>query len=192
MKSTRNLIGAGMACILLFACKEKKEEPAEKFFPALPFIKSQVAHIDSSLYSIMKIVPVDSVTNDTTYIKREAFKDAAVDFLSLPDISSSKYSDRYTEEKLFEESLNRVMMIYLPVKPDKEEIQREEVLIKPDIEKDKVTTIIINTVIDNRDSLIEKKMLWNVDHSFQVTTTRQVVGGPETTSTYRVVWDEED
>ena len=109
----------------------------------LSFIQSQVADIDTSLYSIRKIVYVDSIRTDTFYIHREDFRKEARDFLSVPDISASKFQDRYMEEKLVDEMLNRVQLTYLPLTPEKEEIQRQEVLIKPDPSGDKVTNIII-------------------------------------------------
>jgi hypothetical protein len=179
----------------MIACKQKKKkDPAEKFFPALSYIKSQIKDVDTSLYSIRRIVPVDSIKNDTTYIRREDFNAAAIDFLSLPDISTSKYEDRYKEEKQYDEGLDRVFFYYTPLKPEKEEIQRQDVLIKPDPVNgnDKVMTIIINSIVTNNDTTIEKKMLWNVDRSFQVTAVKQFRDSPETISTYRVVWNEDN
>jgi hypothetical protein len=190
MKSGLNVALAGILSLSFITCKHKKKEAGEKLFPVLPYLRSQVAHVDSSLYSIQKIVFIDSLRNDTIYLKREEFEDAAKDFLSLPDISASKYEDRYIEDKQYDETLNRVLIVYTPVKPDKEEIQRQEVLIKPDPEGDKITTIIINSITDKKDSLIEKKMLWNADQSFQVTTIKQFRDGPETISTYKLVWNE--
>ena len=81
----------------LFSCKQKEKSKNEKFFPVLSFIQSQVADIDTSLHSIRKLVYVDSLRTDTIYIHREQFREAAKDFLSIPDLSSSKYEDRYTE-----------------------------------------------------------------------------------------------
>ncbi|MEO8406092.1 MAG: hypothetical protein ABI480_15900 [Chitinophagaceae bacterium] len=178
----------------LTSCKSKtKEKPAgDKFMPVLSFIKDQVAHVDTSVYSIMKISYLDSGRADTSYIKREDFKTAAADFLSIPDISESDYGDRYKEDKQFDETLDRVIITYLPVNPDKETIQREEILIRTTPPNDKITNIIINTVVSTKDSLIEKKMLWKMDESFQVATSRQKVGEPETVSTYKVAWNESD
>jgi len=195
MKLSPKALLAIIFCLSMVACKQKKKkEPSEQFFPALPYIKSQIKHVDTSIYSIMKIVPVDSVRNDTTYIRREDFEAAAADFLALPDISTSKYEDRYREEKQYDESIDRVLLYYTPEKADKEEIQREDVMIKPDPVNgnDKVTSIIINSVVNKNDTTIEKKMLWNVDKSFQVTTIKQFKDSPETVSTYRVVWNEDN
>src|SRR5690348_17275762 len=178
MSKTRKLIGKGfvIALVLISAwgCKNKdnKSEPTERFFPALPYIKSQVAKVDTGVYSIMRIVFVDSTHNDTTYLRREEFSNAASEFLSLPDLSQAEYHDRFKEENTFDETLDRVLLIYTPLDAKKEEIQRQEVLIKPQpgTPEDQVTSIIIKTNQSNKDSSIEKNMLWRVDESFQVTT----------------------
>lgn len=179
-----------MATLFFFSCKQKKRDPEEAFFPVLSFLQSQATHMDTSLYNIRKIVPVDSARNDTLYLRREEFRAAASDFLLLPDLTESRYADRYVQTKTFDETLNRVLMICTPVDPQQEEIQRQEVLIKPDAEGGKVTNIIIQTARQTKDSLVEKRLLWQIGKSFQVTTTRQLLRQPETTSTFRVVWNE--
>ncbi|HKO82528.1 MAG TPA: hypothetical protein VJU78_19095 [Chitinophagaceae bacterium] len=174
------------------ACKQKEKSNQEKFFPVLSFIQSQVADIDTSLYSIRKLVYVDSIRTDTIFIPREQFREAAKDFLSIPDLSSSEYDDRYKEEKQFDETMNRVVLTYTPLKPGKEEIQRQEVLIKPDPSGDKITNIIINQIINTKDSSVQKRLLWKVDESFQIINTKQLKGQPETTSTVKIVWGENE
>lgn len=182
-----------LLCLPFIACKQKakKKSKEEEFFPVLSFIQSQVADIDTSLYSIRKLVYVDSLRTDTIYIPREQFREAAKDFLSIPDISSSKYEDRYKEEKQFDETLNRVVLTYTPIKPENEEIQRQEVLIKPDPSGDKITNVIINQVIHTKDSSVEKKLFWKVNESFQVQNTKQLKGKPETSTTVKIVWGDE-
>lgn len=181
-----------VALLIASACSNKKKQPKEKFVPVLSFIQSQIAHVDTSLYSIRKIIYIDSLTNDTTYIPREKFRNEAHDFLTIPDISSPEYADRFTEDKNYDETINRVWITYIPVDPAKEQIQRQEVLIKPDDSGGEIASIIINSVINTKDSLVEKRMLWQVDQSFQVTVTRQLVGQPEKTSTYKVIWGEDE
>jgi len=176
----------------IITCGRKTKENKEEFFPVLSYLKSQVAAIDTSLYSIRKLIYIDSLRTDTLYLHRENFREEAKEFLSVPDISSSTYRDRYVEEKLFDETLNRVLLTYTPLNPEKEEIQRQEVLIKPDPSGDKVTNIIINTVVNTKDSAIQKKLLWKVDESFQMTITKQLAGQPETTSTVKVIWNADE
>jgi hypothetical protein len=176
----------------LLGCGQDKKQNKEKFFPVLSFIQSQVADIDTSLYSIRKVVFADSMRADTFYMHREDFRKEARDFLSVPDISLSKYQDRYVEDKMVDEMLNRVQLTYLPLTPEKEEIQRQEVLIKPDPSGDKVTNIIIHSVVNTKDSSVQKRLLWKIDESFQVSITKQLAGQPETTSTIKVIWNADE
>ncbi len=74
--------------VCLYSCGGEKK-PDSKFFPALSFIKSQVAHVDTSLYRIIKIEKTDSVP-DTTFIQRQEFRRYANDFLTIPDITIKK------------------------------------------------------------------------------------------------------
>jgi hypothetical protein len=180
--------------LLLFviACKQKskdKSPKAEPFFPVLSYIKSQVAHVDTSLYSIIKVTWLDSVKTDTAYIKREDFKGLAKDFLELPDLSDKKYKDLYTEEKFYDEGLNKVMLTYLPKNSDTTIIQRQEVLINRQDDGDKVNSFIIDMSLTNKDSSVEKKLLWQVDRSFNVVTIVQKPGQPEVTNRFKVTWE---
>ena len=191
MKFDRLIIPA-FVLFFISSCKQKETTPKEDFFPVLSFLKSQVAKVDTSLNSIRKYVIVDSLTTDTLYIPREQFRDIARDFLLIPDLSESKYKDRYVEEKIFDEMLNSVLLTYTPIKPEKEQIQRQEVMIRPGPSEDKITNIIINLSVDTKDSSVQKRMLWKVDQGFQVTTTRQLAGQPETTRTEKVIWGENE
>ena len=186
----KSFLAIPILLLLAVSCKEKDDR--EKFFPVLSFIQSQVADIDTSLYAIRKLVYVDSLRTDTLFIHRENFRKEAQDFLSIPDISVSKYRDKYIEDKEFDEMMNRVLITYTPLKPEKEEIQRQEVLIKPDPAGDKVTNIIINSVVNTKDSAVLKRLLWKVGESFQVTTIKQLAGQTETTSTIKVIWNENE
>lgn len=175
------------------SCNPRNKTTAkEKFFPVLSFLQSQVADIDTSLYSIRKIVVTDSLNSDTIYLPREQFREAAKDFLLIPDLSTAEYEKRYTEEKQFDETMNRVILTYIPLKPEKEIIQKQEVLIKPDPSGDKITNILISEAINSRDSTIQKKLFWKVNESFQVITVKQLMGKPETSVTVKVVWSEND
>ena len=187
-------LAAGMVIVINFACNQKKEEDkSESFFPVLSFLQSQVADIDTSLYAIKKIIYIDSLHSDTSWVKREEFRELAKDFLTIPDIASKKYKKLYAEEKLYDESMNRVILSYKPIRPDNAEIQKQEILITPDVAVgDKVSSIIIDQVVSNKDGSVQKKMLWRVDQSFQVTTISQKPGESENISTLKVTWNEPD
>lgn len=141
----------------------------------------------------MKVVYYDSLHSDTTYIPREEFEVAAADFLAIPDLSDQKVAKRYKEEPArYDELLNRVIITYTPLNPEREEIKSQELLVTPNVATgDKVNNIIILREISDRDSFLQKKMLWQMDRSFQVITTRQEPGKPEIIITTKVSWNEE-
>lgn len=175
------------------ACKQKKKENVKHFISVLSLIKKQVAHVDTSLYAIMKVVYKDSLHSDTTYIPRKQFADIAKDFLDIPDLADEKVAARYKEDPVtHDEMLNRVIITYLPVNPEKEEVKRQEILATPVAGEDaKVNNIIIIREISNRDSFLQKKMLWQMDKSFQIVSTSQQPGKPEIIITTRVSWNED-
>jgi hypothetical protein len=176
------------------SCKSKKKDiPAsDRFIPVLSFIKSQVAKVDTGLYSIKKVNLTDTSASDTMFYQRENFRQLASEFLEIPDISDPKFFDRYKEVRSYDETINRVFIVCTPIKPEREQIQKQEVIIQQGPEGDKITNIIIDYYINTKDSSLQKRMLWQADRSFQVATTRQLPGQPETITVYKVIWNEDD
>ena len=181
-----------LSVIIILSCKNKKtqinakEEPS--FFPVLSFLNSQVAHVDSSLYRIIKVVHKDS-TNDTSFLKREDFRAAANDFLTIPDLSSDELKDDYTETELFDEDLKQVILNYMPKEPGNE-ITRQEVMIQPDGNGDKVKSIFIDRVNSSKDSTVHKILFWQVDKRFRTVTITKQPDQPEKKETIEVIWND--
>ncbi len=148
--------------------------------------------MDTSLYPIRKIIITDSLS-DTTFIRRVDFGKEASDFLSIPDLGDKKWARRYKEQPaIFDESLNRVIITFLPIDPIAEEIKKQVLLIIPGtLEGDKVSSVIITYEANDRNHYLKKEMLWQFDKSFQVVKSTQLPGQPEKTITTRVVWNDE-
>jgi hypothetical protein len=171
--------------ILLYAsCKEKKND----VFPALDFIKGQIANVDTSLYSIIKLTPVTDSSYDTTYVKREDFKNLAKDFLETPDISK-KFGGKYTEERMMNNELGLAVFIATP-KDKNLEVQRQEVRILPGPPNDKVVSIYIEKFKTGSDSSVIKRMTWYADKKFQIVTIIQGKDNNEKTSIMEVIWND--
>jgi hypothetical protein len=179
--------------ILVFSGCKGKDKKAEKssFISALSIIEGQIKDIDTSLYTIIKINYRDSITQDTEYIPREDFRLVAKDFLTLTDLPPG----RFREENIPGPTEGLSTISYLPINPGKEEIQRVDFIIDPDlaeIGKSVVKTIYIDKGLSNKDSSVQKKLLWQMDKRFQVITSRQLQGQPETNSTFSVIWNDEE
>ena len=178
--------------LLTLSCKQNPKEEEKKFISVLSLIEKQVAHIDTSLYAITRVVYTDSLHSDTDYIRREDFRSVAKEFLDIPDLSEKKVAKQYMEETRYDELLNRVIITYKPINSDGGEIKKQEIQVTPDLANgDKVNNILINRVINNRDGFLQKDMLWQIDKSFQVVTTTRQPGQSEKITTTKVTWNED-
>jgi hypothetical protein len=174
------------------SCKSKKKEPAKKYISVLSLIKSQVAHVDTSLYPIIRLDMKDSLHTDTTYIPREQFAALANDFLTIPDLADKKMAARYKEEVIYDQGYNRASIIYSPLDPKNEEVQLLQLIADPNEPADNnVKSIIIKKVIENRDSSVSKNLFWQMNNSFQIVTVSQKPGQPETTTVMKVTWNQD-
>jgi hypothetical protein len=176
--------------LLCFSCKEKEPDSDESgSFPTLSFIQSQVRDVDTSLYTISKIVTFNG-RSDTTPLHRDLFRTEAAPFLNLPDISSKKWKGDYTETKLYDESLKRVVLFYTAKDPEAP-IQREQVLIDPDKGAGgEVSTIIVDLYEEQNGSSNHKNLMWEVNQQFQITESIPGPGGTERIRRTRVVWND--
>lgn len=169
------------------ACKSKKKE---RYFPVLSYIKSQVAHVDTSLYKIVQVKTLNG-QSDTIFLKREDFKHAAKDFLTLPDIASSKWQDNYQESQLYDQDLKTVVLNYMP-KNNEGEIRRQDVIISPNSQQgDEVKTIYIERRVQAGKDEVQKKMTWEVNKRFKITSIMHHENGTEEIETAEVIWNDQ-
>jgi hypothetical protein len=182
---------AALLLIYLESCRNREAQEGNDagFFPVISYLQSQVRHVDTSVYSIVKISKAQAV-QDTTYLRREEFKAAAHDFLSLPDLTAKKLRKKYTETKMYDEDLKKVVLSYAPKdKAAAEGIVRQDVLIEPDAGTgDQVQTIYVETIASTNDSTVQKRMTWNVNGRFQVITIIAKKNQPEAVTTTDVTW----
>jgi len=182
---------------LITGCKEKKEKEKEKetseFVSVISYIKSQVKHVDTSLFSIIKAERngTDS-TWDTTYVRREEFRNLAKDFLDIPDITDPSLIKKYKEDKMYDDQLGKVIIIYTPLEEGLE-ITREELIVAAgETAFDKLKSVIIDRVRDNKDSSVQQRLLWQSDEKFQVVTITEKNDQPVSTRTMEVTWNSQD
>jgi len=185
MKKHFVLVAFFVTILFYCGCKQKKND----VFPAIDFIRGQIANVDTSVYRILKLVPMTDSTYDTTYIKREDFKRLAKDFLETPDISK-KFDGKYTEERMMNNELG--LAVFIATTSDEDlEVRRQEVRILPDPPNDKVKSIYIERLNGNKDSSVLKRMTWYAGRKFQVITITQKKNEEEKTSVMQVVWNDQ-
>ena len=179
--------------ILLLACKAKTKHDDKKvsYFPVVSYLRGQAADIDTSLYRIIKIETYDSTT-DTSYIKREEFRNYAKDFLDLPDISSKKWKDDYEESQIYDEDLKSIILSYTTNDSTKE-VQKEDVMVEPQPDEhgnSQVRTIIIDKWSTTEDSTVHENMVWQTNKRFLIVKKIQKNNQPEKIRKLEVIWND--
>ena len=179
--------------ISFIACKSKKEKkpevPAANFFPVKEYLNGQVAKLDTSAYTFLKIETVNG-KSDTTPIKSSEVRQYAKDFLELPDISSKELKDDYEITHLYDEELEAFAFTFT-TKED-HPVKSEHVVLEPmpNAEgKNDIRSIFVDMWQGGDKAPIRKNMLWEANKSFQVTTTNTAPGQPESIKRVRIVWN---
>jgi hypothetical protein len=180
----------------IISCKGKKTESVSNnsLIDVVSIIKAQIKHVDTSLFSIIKLEWADTTHTDTTYIKREDFEAVAKDFLQLPELSNPKIAKDYKQESRYDSLTRKVIISYFP-KEDKNEIRKIELMASVDeIGKDgnnKVTNILVEKGKTDRNGSLIQKMYWNADRNFSIISFSQLPGQPEKTTTTKVIWNDD-
>jgi hypothetical protein len=185
MKKPSTVPALLLILLFFYGCKQKKND----VFPAMDFIKGQIAKVDSSVYRIIKLVPMTDSTYDTTYIKRGDFKKMTKDFLETPDISK-EFGGKYVEERMMNNELGLAVFIATPKGQDLE-VRRQEVRILPG-PPDKIQSIYIEKLKTDKDSSILKRMTWYTDKKFQIITITEKRDTAEKISIMEVVWNDQE
>jgi hypothetical protein len=187
----RFILGLSFAFFLL-GCKAKKPKPevaAADIFPVNDYLKGQLARMDTSLTSYLKIETVDG-RSDTTPIKNIEVKQYAADFLTLPDIASKELKDDYEVTHLYDEELDAFAFTFT-TKED-HPVKSEHVILDPQQNaegKNDIKSIFVDLWQNSGDTSIRKKILWEAGKNFEITTITDAPGTTEKIKKLKVVWN---
>lgn len=90
---------------------------------------------------------------------------------------------------MFDEQLQTVILTYT-AKKDDAPVRKEDVMLVPNEKGDThVKTIIIDWLKDEKDSAVEKNMIWEAGKSFFIVTKVNKPGQPEKIQKLEVNWN---
>ena len=188
----KQLLIAGFALCLLVGCKSKKDNKPEvsaaDFFPVNDYLNGQIARLDTSLYTFLKIETVDG-RSDTTAIRNTDVKTYAKDFKELPDLSDSDIKDDYSVDKFFDDIQNGFVFTYT-TKED-HPVQQQQVTVEPAFNEkgqNDIRSVFVDLWQSEDGVTVRKRMMWEATN-FYITTTTEAEGQPQKTKTTKIIWN---
>ena len=160
-----------VCAVLMISCKGKKkkpEVPVSNFVPVATHLKSELAKLDTSLFSFYKIETVNGKT-DTVPIKNSDVKLYAKDFLNLPDITKPEVKDDYKIDQLFDEVQDAFIFMYST--NEDHPVKREDVTVstQPNTEgQSNIRSIFIQLWQKKNNTLTQKNLMWETGKRFEV------------------------
>ncbi|HUC82296.1 MAG TPA: hypothetical protein VMR70_15430 [Flavisolibacter sp.] len=188
----KQLLIAGFALCLFVGCKSKKDNKpgvsAADFFPVNDYLNGQIAQLDTSLYTFLKIETVDG-RSDTTAIRNTDVKTYAKDFKELPDLSDSDIKDDYSVDKFFDDIQNGFVFTYT-TKED-HPVQQQQVTVEPAFNEkgqNDIRSVFVDLWQSEDGVTVRKRMMWEATN-FYITTTTEAEGQPQKTKTTKIIWN---
>lgn len=173
--------------LLLFSCSDGSvEEPLDQneidttkpkeYFPLLSFLKGEIRAVDSLPVGIKVYRTINGHT-DSGYIKPGEFHTLAEEFLT-PELEEEKFRNIYNESSFYDRG-SKSSTFYYETQDQVAKVKRIDIITKATDTYDKVTSIFIEKMDRQGDSVIFKKLMWKPGQEFQVIEDKRVT---------RVVW----
>lgn len=177
----------------LWSCDNEKPSPITpqqkemgNYFPVVDFLKGQIHYADSLPSAMLKIVTKNN-KSDSVYITRSEFDNLAHDFI-FPELQQNIFEKEFKESSFVDQTTQSATFSYYS-KNNKLQLQRVDVLATPDELHGKVKTVFMQAAMNKNDTFIVKKLYWQANKNFQVTTISVLPNQSKTISQLKVVWD---
>jgi len=174
-------------------CKDQKEPtagstPAEKkrYFPVLDFLKGQIRIVDSLPSAILKIT-IEKNRKDSAFIQRDEFNKLAQEF-AMPALEQNMLEKNFKENSFIDQTTQSATFNYIALN-DRSDLQRVDVLAGTDELQSKVKSVFIQESMNNKDTIIVKKLYWQSNKRFQIITIMHAPGTQNTVRQLLVIWD---
>jgi hypothetical protein len=159
------------------------------FFPVAGYLKGEITQVDSVPQAIRKYI-IQKGSTDSSFIQPAAFNELAGEFL-LPELMNGDFEKKYSESSFMDNTTQTATFTYST--PDKTlPLRRVDVVTVRGRSFNKVKSIYLERSFTNGDTLIAKKMLWQVGHNFLVITSMTPPGKPAIVKQLKVVWNQDD
>lgn len=159
--------------------------PNEPFYPLIPYLKGQIAYVDTTPLGIEKVEKLNGQTIDSGYISKAAFKRLvspwAQDNPEAPDLKPY-----YRERSFFDQSIQR-LTFSIEDTTQQQRLRQADIHLNP--ENNRVSMVVLRRAWAAGDSTVQQYILWEHNMNCQVSEQIEKVNGLGYSRVTRLVWD---
>lgn len=189
----------------LFSCRDKAEEPkqeaapapaspvaaanadsAENYLPVKAFLQTEIRNVESYAAGILRKANIKG-RKDSAFIQLPQFQRTAEQFM-LKEFDSAFFRDHFKETSFMDQTTQMLNFIYTP-KDNSSSLQKAVIYVQPTETGNQTDRLYFETVYNQGDTLIEKKLTWKMRKYFYILTVKQPKSGNSITSMEKLIWD---
>lgn len=187
----------------LFSCRNKAEEPkqeatpasadttsktdsAESYLPVKALLQAEVRNVESYAAGILRKATIKG-RKDSAFIQLSQFQRVAEQFM-LKELDSAFFRDHFEETSFMDETTKMLNFIYT-AKDSVLPLQKAVVYVQPSETANTMDRLYFETVYNQGDTLIEKKLTWKMRKYFYILTVKQPKSGNVITNMEKLIWD---
>lgn len=188
----------------LFSCRDEAEEPkqeatptstdtaaknesAESYLPIQALLQEEVRNVESYAAGILRKAKNVKGRKDSAFIQLPQFQRIAEQFM-LKELDSAFFRDHFEETSFMDQTTQMLNFIYTP-KDSVSALQKAVVYVQPSQSTNTMDRLYFETVYNQGDTLIEKKLTWKMRKYFYILTVKQPKSGNAITSMEKLIWD---
>ena len=189
----------------LFSCGDNTKEPKqevtpastdttagsdsakpESYLPVKALLQGEVRNVESYAAGILRKATIKG-RKDSAFIQLPQFQRTAEEFM-LKELDSAFFRDHFVETSFMDQTTQMLNFIYTP-KDSESALQKAVVYVQPSESTNTMDRLYFETVYNQGDTLVEKRLTWKMRKYFYILTVRQPKSGNAITTMEKLIWD---
>lgn len=187
----------------LFSCSDEAEGPkqeataatpdstaktgsAESYLPVEALLQDEVRNVEAYAAGILRKATIKG-RKDSAFIQLPQFQRIAEQFM-LKELDSAFFRDHFEETSFMDQTTQLLNFIYTS-KDSASPLQKAVVYVRPSETTNTMDRVYLETVYNQGDTLIEKRLTWKMRKYFYILTVKQPKSGNAITTMEKLIWD---
>lgn len=164
-----------------------KINSAESYLPVQTLLQAEVRNVESYAAGILRKTKNVRGRKDSAFIQLPQFQRIAEQFM-LKELDSAFFRDHFEETSFMDQTTQMLNFIYT-AKDSVSSLQKAVVYVRPSETTNTTDRLYFETVYNQGDTLVEKKLTWKMRKYFYILTVKQPKSGNAVTSMEKLIWD---